>query len=173
VKRLRSYAPLGDGSLWSQCSKDYQLAADEIERLTAERDEYASGIAAGMNREHALQAELAAQVVAMREILERRDAEWRNSEDGPGSLVFERIDTTTFASLLRERDAKVAAEEREACIKAAEDAYIKGLGSKGLIDAIRARMAGGDHNRKFIGIGHLEEAGYIPEGSAAERRAGK
>ena len=33
IKRLRSYAPLGDGSLWSQSAKDIQLAADEIEAL--------------------------------------------------------------------------------------------------------------------------------------------
>lgn len=35
VERLRSYLPLGDGSLWSQSSKDYAIAADTIEQLRA------------------------------------------------------------------------------------------------------------------------------------------
>lgn len=38
VDRLRSYAPLGDGSLWSQSSRDIYLAADEIEQLRLTRD---------------------------------------------------------------------------------------------------------------------------------------
>ena len=33
IKRLRSYAPLNDGSAWIQSSRDIQLAADEIEAL--------------------------------------------------------------------------------------------------------------------------------------------
>ena len=36
VKRLRSYLPLGDGSLWGQSSKDIAEAADLIERQAAQ-----------------------------------------------------------------------------------------------------------------------------------------
>ena len=36
VQRLRSYRPKGDGSLWSQPSKDTALAADLIEKQAAE-----------------------------------------------------------------------------------------------------------------------------------------
>jgi hypothetical protein len=37
--RLRSYLPLGDGSLWSQSSKDIALAADALEAKERENAE--------------------------------------------------------------------------------------------------------------------------------------
>ena len=36
INRLRSYLPLGDGSLWSQSSKDYAIAADALEAQAKE-----------------------------------------------------------------------------------------------------------------------------------------
>jgi hypothetical protein len=114
--RLRSYLPLGDGSLWSQSSKDIALAADALEAKEREnaglRHSYeaiqsvCSNDQVTMSKLIAERDSLAEQVKVLREALERS----RNWFESQAKVVSKGCGSPFELMMLRdERDALDAA----------------------------------------------------------------